>query len=137
MTIIETSLLRICLADMDEDILFAELKTTARIDLEAAHRIVSDRLNASAYRKHYLVADASNARQVSGDAMRFLQSADGGMKNILGAAIIASNPVSALFANIFIKKPKDFPARFFSNKRDALAWIRVCRQKHLALHSTT
>ena len=49
--------------------------------------------------------------------------------NILGAAFIATNPVSALFANIFIKTQKDFQAKFFSNKEDAFDWIIACREK--------
>jgi hypothetical protein len=137
MSSISVSPVSFCVADMADDILFAEFKNVARIDLHVAHQLVSERLALTQQKKHYIVADASNVRHVTSEAMKFFESKDGGMKNILGAAIIASNPVSALFANIFIKKPKDFPARFFSNKRDALAWIRVCRQKHLALHSTT
>jgi hypothetical protein len=53
------------------------------------------------------------------------------LKNILGAAFIASNPVAALIANIFVKTPKDFIARFFSNRKEALDWINLSVRKEI------
>jgi hypothetical protein len=105
------------------NIVFAEFDAKLKVDLDIARELVSYRLNFTQNEMHYFVADMSNIRQVSAEAKEFLQSVDGGLKNILGAALIASNPVSALIANIFIKSPKNFPARFFSNKLDANAWI--------------
>jgi len=132
MDTIVTSLMTFSLADIDQDILFAQLNQFTRIDLGIANEIVCARLTVTNQKHHYLVADVSNARLLTAEAMDFMQSPEGGMKNLLGAAFIASNPVSALIANIFIKKQKEFPARFFSSRAAALAWIRECRQKHLA-----
>jgi hypothetical protein len=94
-----------------------------KVDLNVARQIVSYRLDFTENKMHYLIVDMSNIRQVTAEAKEFMQSLDGGLKNILGAALIASNPVSALIANIFIKTPKDFQARFFYNKVDASNWI--------------
>jgi hypothetical protein len=105
------------------NIVFVEFDANLRVDLKAAREIVAHRIDFTENKKVYLVADMSNIRHVTSEAKEFLQSIEGGLKNILGAALIASNPVSALIANIFIKSPKNFQARFFSNKLDASTWI--------------
>jgi len=58
-----------------------------------------------------------------------MQRPDPGQKNILGAAFVGTNPISVLFANIFIKTRKDFQARFFTNIEDAYDWIIEYRRK--------
>ena len=114
-----------------EDIICAECRHL-KVDLSAAMQIVADRLDFTNHKMHYLVFDMSRVQNVTAEAKKFLQHPDGGLKNILGAALIASNPVAALIANVFVKTPKDFQARFFSNKKDALDWILARKQKSLA-----
>jgi hypothetical protein len=111
------------------DVIFIEFCKNLRVDLTAAKQIVAKRLNFAGEKKHYVVLDMSNVRVVTAEAKKYMQAPDGGLKNILGAALIASNPVSALIANIFIKTPKDFQAKFFNNKHDAFDWIHIQRKR--------
>lgn len=111
-----------------DDVIFAECKHL-KVDLSAAMQIVADRLDFTNHKKHYLVFDMSRVQNVTAEAKKFLQHPEGGLKNILGAALIASNPVAALIANVFVKTPKDFQARFFSNKKEAFDWILSRKQK--------
>jgi hypothetical protein len=113
----------------NSDIVFAEFTRNLKVDLVKAKEIVSGRLDLMQNKKHFIVIDISNVREVTPEAKEFMQQREMGMKNILGAAFIATNPVSALIANIFIKTPKDFEARFFSNKEEAFDWIFECREK--------
>lgn len=113
------------------DIIFVEFSTNLQVDLKAAREIVAKRLSFAGNKKHYLVLDMSNVRAVTAEAKKFLQAPEGGLKNILGAALIASNPVSALIANIFVKTPKEFDAKFFYSKHDALEWVYKQRQRSL------
>jgi hypothetical protein len=114
------------------DIIFVEFIANLKVDLSTAKQIVANRLNYAGDKKHYLVLDMSNIRNVTAEAKIFLQQPEGGLKNILGAALIASNPVSALISNIFVKTPKNFQARFFYNKKDAFDWIYLRKQKENA-----
>jgi hypothetical protein len=113
----------------NSDIVFAEFPNNLKVDLVKAKEIVANRLGLMQGRKHFLVIDISNVREVTQEAKEFMQRGEMGLKNILGAAFIATNPVSALIANIFIKTPKDFEARFFSNKEEAFNWIFEYREK--------
>jgi hypothetical protein len=113
------------------DVIYSSFRMAVKVDLACAKEIVSNRLEFAEAGKHYLVVDVSNVRGLTSEAKAFLQNPEGGLKDILGAAIIASNPVSALIANIFIKTPKNFPAKFFSNKKEALVWIAEQKQKVL------
>jgi hypothetical protein len=117
-------------ASTDEsDIVLVEFLPGLKVDLVKAKEMVASRLNLTQNKKHFVIIDISNVKEVSQEAKAFLQRHDSGLKDILGAAFIASNPVSTLIANIFIKGPKDFRAKFFSNKKDAFAWIYEHREQ--------
>lgn len=109
------------------DIVFMEFPLPLEVDLEKARKIVGYRLQFTENRQHYLVSDTTNVQHVTAEAKEFLQQPEAGLKNILGAAFIGGNPVAALIANIFVKTPKDFEARFFTSREAAFTWIE--RQK--------
>jgi hypothetical protein len=119
----------ICSIEPNTDILFLEYQKNSKINLAVAQETVSNRLEFMENKQHYVILDISNVQQITHDAKTYLQNPKTGLKNILGAAFIASNPVSVLFANIFIKTPKNFHARFFSQKSDALKWIMELKNR--------
>jgi hypothetical protein len=103
-----------------------------RLDLDMARQIATQRLLFTQNKKHYLIADASNVRSITGEAKKFLQTPENGLKDISGAALIGSSPLAVLIANIFAKTPTYPRTQVFSNERDALNWIRI--QKNKAQH---
>ena len=107
----------------ESDIIFMEFPVTVKVDLEKAREIVRCRLQFTKNRQHYLISDTTNVQHVTAEAKEFLQQPDTGLKNIIGAAFIGNNPVAALIANIFLKTPKDFEARFFPSREAAVNWI--------------
>lgn len=119
-----------CFTEEHSDIIFAEFPGNLKIDLAVAREIVANRLDFTKNTKHYVILDASNVREISSEAKEYMKRPDTGQKNILGIAFIATNPLSTLFANIFIKTQKNFQAKFFSNKDDALDWIIEQRRKN-------
>jgi hypothetical protein len=64
-----------------------------------------------------------------GDIIYVQQDLEIGLKNILGAAFIASNPVSTLLANIFTKT-SNIDSKFLRNEKDALSWIVELKRKN-------
>jgi hypothetical protein len=128
---IERYPLVVCSREYNSDILFAEFASNLKVTSAVAKEIVANCLDFTKGTKHYFIFDISNVRDISADAKGFLQQPETGLKNILGAAFIANNPVSALIANIVIKTPKNFPAKFFSNRDAATQWINDCKVKTL------
>ena len=118
-----------CHHDEENDIVFMEFPEGLKVNLEKSKVILASRLAFTHYEKHYVIIDLSNVREVSSEAKKFMQQRDQGLVNILGAALIAGNPVATLIANIFIKTEKEFQARFFSNHEDALRWIKELKSK--------
>lgn len=113
----------------DSDILFNEYAKDLNVDLETAKELVANRLDFAGNSKHYMIMEMSNIKQVSYEAKLFMQHAEGGLKNILGAAFVVSNPISELVSTIFVKTPKEFPAKLFLRKEDALNWIKQLKTK--------
>jgi len=113
-------------SEMSSDIIYAEFPNNLKIDLPVAREIVANRFDLTKGKNHYIIVDVSNVRKITSEAKDYLQRPDAGLKNILGAAFIATNPVSAMIANIFVKTPKDFQAKFFSTKDAAFQWIIEC-----------
>jgi hypothetical protein len=120
-----------CRTELSDNIIFAEYADSLKVDLVIAKEIVSSRMEFTEGKDHYVVIDVSNVKQVTAEAKEYMQSPEGGLKNILGAAFLASNPVAALIANIFIKTPKEFEAKFFYNKASAIRWIEELQRKRL------
>jgi hypothetical protein len=109
--------------EIENDIIFNEYPKNLKVDLAVAKEIVGNRLEFAEGEKHYLVGDLTNVKSVTSEAKAYLLDPNYGVKDILGAAFIAGNPVAALIANVFIKPSKNFPSKFFSKKTDALKWI--------------
>jgi hypothetical protein len=116
----------------NSDIIFTEFPDKLKVDLTKARELVAHRLDFTQNKKHFMIIDISNVSEVTTEAKEYLQRADSGLKNILGAAFIGTNPVSTMIANIFIKTPKDFQAKFFSNREDAFDWIHELKKKIVA-----
>ena len=116
---------RLATFDIDpvNKILSAEFTRSVKVDLAIARELVQNRLEITNNTPYYLIIEFSAVREVTVEAREYLLRPDGGLYNILGAAFLANNPVSALIANIFVKSSKKFPARYFSKKADAEKWI--------------
>lgn len=111
----------------ENDVIFAEFPHALRVDLAVAREIVESRIMFTENMPHYVIIDMSNILHVDDDARDFMQHPEGGLKNLKAGALLAGNPISALLANFFVKVPKEFPARFFYSKNDALNWLLVYR----------
>jgi hypothetical protein len=112
-------------------IVSAEFTANVKVDLDIAKELVKNRMEITNDEAFYLIIEFSNVREVTSDAKEYLLRPDGGLHNILGAAFMANNPVSALIANVFIKSSKEFPARYFSSKANAVQWIAELQQARL------
>jgi hypothetical protein len=100
-----------------------------KVDLAIAKEMVANRIEFTENKKHYVVIDLSNIKEVTPEAKEYMQHPEGGLKNILAAAFYANNPPAELMANIYVKTPSPFPARFFPKKEEALAWINDQMEK--------
>ena len=109
--------------DPQKRILSAEFTANVKIDLAIARELVQNRLEITNGQAYYMIIEFSNVREITTEAKEYFLRQDGGLQDILAAAFLANNPVSALIANILIKSSMKFPARYFSKKSDAEQWI--------------
>lgn len=110
-------------------IVFTEFVPNLKVDLDKAKEMVANRLYLTENKKHFIIIDVSNVRDITPEAKEFLQRNDASLKNILSAAFIANNPIAALIANIFVKTPTDFETRFFTSTQEAFDWISEQKKK--------
>ncbi len=125
----EYPFVKFSLLEHSDDIIFQEFKNDLHIDIVVAKEIVDSRIDFSGnVKKIYIIIDLSNVKAVSQEAKFYLQAPADDRKNIMAIAFVANNPVSALFANIFVKATKDYQSKFFTNKDNALVWILESRR---------
>jgi hypothetical protein len=113
------------------DIVFVEYAKNLNVDFEIAKELVANKLDFTLDKSHYCIIDFSNIKYFNPAAKLLMQSPKEGGKNILAAAFFTSNMVATLLANIFIRKIKEVPVKFFTNKKDAILWIDELKQKHI------
>ena len=118
-----------CKKAEESDIIYVQFAKDLKVDLVIAKELVFNRLDFTENKKHYLIIDFSNITNVSPQAKIYMQDPETGLKNILGAAFIASNPVSTLLANIFTKT-SNIDSKFLRNEKDALSWIVELKRKN-------
>jgi hypothetical protein len=110
---------------IDQDIIFFKYKPGINIDLNTAHEMVQSRLEYTNAQSVYTLIDFTNVKSVSKEARDYMNSADGGLKGILGGAFLSNNVVATLFVNLFLKVSNpSIPAKFFTNSNDAIVWLR-------------
>lgn len=114
-----------CRTQPSSNIIFAEYATDLKVSLDIAKDIVASRIEFTENKHHYVVLDISNIKEVTAEAKEYMQHPEGGLKNILGAAFIASNPVAELLASIYVKTPMKFEAKLFRKKEEAVSWIEA------------
>jgi hypothetical protein len=115
-----------CKRKKGRNIVFSDHPKCIKVDLAVAKEIVANRLEFTRNEKHYVIIDISNIKEVTPEAKEYMQHPDGGLKNILGAAFIADNPVAELIATIYIKTPGGVESRFFHHKEEAIKWLEEC-----------
>jgi hypothetical protein len=113
----------ISLSKYSDQLLFAEHAKNLHVDLQMAREMVSNRIEFTDNKPHYVVIDLSNVKEVTPEAREYMQQQEGGLKNILGAAFFADNLPAELLAKVYVKTPTRFPSGFFQNKEEALSWI--------------
>jgi hypothetical protein len=113
----------------DSDIVYCEYNPKLKIDLPIALELTQNYHDFTASAPIYLITDFSGIERITAEAKLYWESEKTGITNLLGVAFIASNPVSALIANLFVKKPRTVLLKYFSDKKAALIWINELKEK--------
>jgi hypothetical protein len=118
----------------DPDVLFFLYAPKLEIDITVAKEIINSRLDYTGGRPMFTLIDFSNVKSVTKEARDYMNDPEGGLKGILGGAFLSNNAVSTLFINLYLRINKpSVPAKFFTKKEDALAWLRVVKSKKAVL----
>ncbi len=111
--------------DDDDDIVLWDYSYHLEIDLALAKELVSNRIEYCHGKSIYALIDATNVKSSTKEARDYMNSSEGGLKGILAGAFLSNNVVTTLAVNLFLKiRPPAVPAKFFTNKEDALNWLK-------------
>lgn len=115
------------------DIVFGSYAPHLMIDLEIASELIENRISFSEGRPVYTIIDFTNVKVVTKEARDYMNSAEGGLKGVLGGAFLSNNIAATLFINLFLKISKpSIPAKFFTNRDEAVKWLR--RMRYIRRH---
>jgi hypothetical protein len=118
----------------DDDILISSYQPRLKVDIEIARELVNSRLDYANGKPKYTLIDFTNVGSATKEARDFMNDTEGGLKGVLGGAFLANNAVATLFINLFLKINRPpVPARFFTNKEDALNWLKKIKSPKAVL----
>lgn len=121
-------------SEEDPDILFSAYAENLEIDLPIAQELIANRLEFTQGAPCYLLIDFTHVKSVTKEARDYMNSSDGGLKGILGGAFLSNSVVATLFINLHLKLSKPVvPAKFFTNRDEALRWLRRIKIKNTEL----
>lgn len=107
-----------------EDIIFGIYAPKLEIDINIARELIDNRLDFTQGKNVYLLIDFTNVKSVTKEARDYMNTADGGLKGLLGGAFLSNNVVATLFINLYLKvNNPTIPAKFFTNKSEAINWL--------------
>ncbi len=112
-----------------EDVICNSYSANLNMNLDLAKDIVNSRLEYTRHKPAYLLIDVTNIISGTKEAREYMSDPEGGLKGILAGAFISNKVLTTVLINLFFKinKPK-VPARFFTKKEDAMAWLLKVKQ---------
>lgn len=116
----------------DDDILFFKYSPKLEMTLDSAKEIVSSRLEYCHGESMYVLIDGTNLKSATKEAREYMHSPEGGLKGVRGGAFLSNNVVATLVINLFLKMSHlPIPARFFTNKEEAIKWLKKIKAEKL------
>ncbi len=114
------------------ELLFGVYAPKLEIDLNIARELIKSRLEYCQGKDKYILMDFTNVKLVTKEARDYMNSPEGGLKGVLAGAFLSNNVVATLFINLFLKVNNPVvPAKFFTNKQEALRWLVSVKNKQL------
>lgn len=114
------------------DVVYGTYAPKLDIDIEIAKELIANRIDFSHGKAVYTLIDFTNVKSVTKEARDFMNSAEGGLKGILGGAFCSNNVVATIFINLYLKVNNPvIPAKFFTDKDEALKWLLKVRSENL------
>ena len=118
--------------EADDNILFFKYAPKLEMTIESAKEIVRSRLEYCRGESMYVLIDGTNLKSATKEARDYMNSPEGGLKGVLGGAFLSNSVVATLVINLFLKMSHlPIPARFFTNKEEAIKWIRKIKAEKL------
>jgi hypothetical protein len=110
---------------LEDDVISFMYSPKLEIDISIARELISNRLEYFKGRSYFALIDFSNVKSVTKEARDYMNDPEGGLKGILAGAFLSNNAVSTLFINLYLRINKPVvPAKFFTNKDDAINWLK-------------
>jgi hypothetical protein len=108
---------------IEQGIFYGVYAEGVEIDLDAAKRLVSERVQMMGDKSYPCLVDIRGLKSMTKEARIYM--ADEGAGQMIAAAMITGNPFTRTFAHLFLtlNKPK-VPIRLFGSMEDGRDWLR-------------
>jgi hypothetical protein len=109
---------------VEDEVVYGEYKSNVVIDLDAAKKIVIDRIALSNGTDYPTLSYIDGLSSVTKEARDYFSKGDG-IKHMKRLALITTSPISRIVGNFWmqISRPT-VPTRLFSSEEDALNWLK-------------
>ncbi len=108
---------------IEEGIMYGKYKPGKLIDLAAAKRVVSDRLQLCSGKDYPSLTIATDLKGITKEARDYFSSGDG-IRHMIRLALITGSPIARMVGNFWlqINKP-ELPTRMFNDQAEAVKWL--------------
>ena len=115
------------------DLIFGVYAPRLEINLSIARELIANRLEYSGGEAAYCLIDFTNVKSVTKEARDYMNSREGGLKGVLAGAFVSNNVVSTILVNLYLKVSTPVvPAKFFTDRHEALRWLIRIRNERPA-----
>lgn len=119
-----------CFMEPGEDVLFFNFHENLYLNLPLAKELVTYRLKFTENKKHYVIQQFSNLPSFDYEAKDYMKQKEGGLKNVLGLALVTPYSTLSAISDIFDAKHKNLPIKFFETETEAVIWIKQLKEYH-------
>ncbi len=115
----------------DDDIIFFTYSPNLEMGISDAKEIVKNRLEYTNGKSAYVLVDATNIKSTTKEAREYMSDPMGGLSGILGGAFLSNKIVTTVIVNLFFKiNQPSVPAKFFTDKEEALNWLKKIKAEN-------
>lgn len=120
--------------EIKDDILYVTYREKVKIDLEAAKKIVTARLEYAGNEAYPFLVFDDGVVSMDKAARDYLSEKDLGLKGVIAGALVLKSVYSEFLGNFYLRITKPaIPTKIFTDREKAIEWLEQYKPKSVVM----